>query len=291
MKNSPSLIGFLRSLYESWITDRPGQMAAAITYFGLFSIAPIIFIGYTISSLVIKQVASYSLLYVRLENALGSEAAKMIQDSVDALGEKTFGGSALVSVVSFLALLFAASGMFFQIQFALNTIFKVPPATRNQTRAFILQRLVSFIMVIGIGFLAILATLINIVVVWFGSIIGNLTGAGAAMIAIDKLSLFGLLALAFALIYKFLPDAHLAWRDVWSGAAVAALLALLAGWLLGIYFRFGGVGSAFEAAGTFAVVLVAVNIFAQIFLFGALFTREFALKYGSKKNMVEKTAA
>lgn len=289
MRNSLSLFDFLRTLYDAWISERPGQLAAAIAYYGLFSIAPIIFIGYTIASPVIKQMAEYSLFYVRLEIALGPETTKLIQDSVEALEGKTIGGSALVSIVSFMALLFAASGMFFQIQFALNSIFKVQDADRNHTRTFILQRLFSFLMVIGVGLLAILAALLNFVIAWLGSLLGDLSGTGATLFVLDGLTMFALITLAFALIYKILPDANISWRDVWLGAAVAALLALLAGALLGIYFRYGRVGSAFEAAGSFAVILIAINIFAQVFLFGALFTREYALQYGSGKKFLGKS--
>jgi membrane protein len=289
MKNLPPLFDFLRTLYKAWISERPGQLAAAIAYYGLFSIAPIIFIGYTIASPVIKQLTEYSHAYERLENALGPEAAKLIRDSVEGLGKETIGGSTLVSTISFLALLFAASGMFFQIQFALNSIFKVQGAGRNRTRAFILQRLFSFLMVIGVGLLAILAVLLNFAIAWIGSLLGDLIGTGTTLFFLDELTLFALITLAFALIYKVLPDADLSWRDVWLGAALAALLGLLAGALLGTYFRYGGVGSAFEAAGSFAVILIAINIFAQIFLFGALFIREYALRYGSGKKLMEKS--
>ena len=290
MKNSLPLFDFFRTLYEAWISERPGQLAAAIAYYGLFSIAPIIFIGYTIASPVIKQLTEYSYFYVRLENALGPEVAKSIRDSVETLGGEAIGGSALVSTISFLALLFAASGMFFQIQFALNSIFKVPPASQDRTRAFILQRLFSFLMVIGVGLLAILAALLNFVIAWLGSLLEDLTGMGATLFVMNGLTMFALITLAFALIYKILPDADIYWRDVWLGATIAALLALLAGALLGNYFRYGSVGSAFEAAGSFAVILIAINIFAQIFLFGALFTREYALRYGSGKKLQEKSS-
>ena len=286
-KNQTRMLDFLRAIYHSWVTERPGQMAAALAYFGLFSIAPIIFMGYTIASLVIKQVAEYSHFYQRLEIALGQDAAKWIQDSVVALGEKTFGGSNLVTIVSVIALLFAASGMFFQIQFALNTIFKPPPVERDQTKTFILQRLFSFLMILGVGLLLILASILNVAINWFGSLLGDITGAGQALAILDFLTLFGLITLSFATIYKVLPNVDIAWRDVWPGAALAAVISLLAGMLLGIYFRIGGVGSAFEAAGTVTVILIAINILAQIFLFGALFTREYAQWYGSGKQVAD----
>jgi len=288
MNTQPRIFDFLRAIYRAWISERPGQLAAALAYFGLFSMAPIIFIAFTIANLVLKQVAEYSRFYERLAIALGPEAAGAIQSSVNSLGDKAFGGSTLVTVISILALLYAASGMFFQIQFALNSIFKTQSAERGRTRQFIVQRLFSFLMVLGVSLLVIVATITNIGISWFGSFLGNITGVGRALAVLDWLTLFGLIALAFALLYKILPNAKITWRDVWPGAALAAAVVLLAGIILGIYFRIGGVGSAFEIAGTIAVILIAFNIFAQIFLFGALFTREYARWYGSRKRSADR---
>jgi membrane protein len=285
IKAQPRRIDFLRAIYHAWVSERPGLQAAALAYFGLFSLVPVILVAFTIASLFLEQLVDYSRFYERLAIALGPEAAETIQNAVYALGDKTFGGSTLVTAISIIALLFAASGMFFQIQFALNTIFKAPQTERDQTKKFVLQRLFSFLMVLGVGLLLILASIVNIVISWFGSILGDITGVGPALAALDWLTLLGLIVLAFALLYKILPDVRLAWRDVWLGAALAAVLALLAGILLGIYFRIGGVGSAFEVAGTFAVILIAINVFAQIFLFGALFTREYARWYGSGRQL------
>jgi len=275
------ILDFLRAIYHAWISERPGQQAAALAYFGLFSMAPIIFIAFAIANLIFKQVMEYSRFYERLTIALGPEVTQVIEASVSALGDKTYGGSTLVTVISVLALLYAASGMFFQIQFALNSIFKTPPAEGNQTRQFILQRLFSFLMVFGVGLLVIVASITNIIVTWFGSLLADITGSGEALAVLDWLTLFSLITLAFALLYKILPNAKIAWWDVWPGAALSAVVVLFAGIILGTYFRFGRIGSAFEIAGTIAVILIAFNVFAQIFLFGALFTREYARWYGS----------
>ena len=282
MNHSPSRLDFLRNLYEAWISERPSQMAAALAYFGLFSIAPILFLAFTIASLFLKQVA-YGQFLDRVEYTLGLDTVIWIEDSVRALNEKTFGGSTLVTIISFFALLLAASGMFFQIQFALNSIFKASDIDRDKTKTFILQRLFSFLMVIGVGLLFILTSIVNVAVTWFGSLLGDITGAGQTLALINWFMLFGIITFSLALIYKILPDKKFAWRDVWPGSVLAAVLVLLAGMLLGFYFRIGRVGSAFEAAGTIAVILIAINIFSQIFLFGALFIREYSKWYGSEK--------
>ena len=287
MKSTPRLLDFLKHIYQAWISERPSVLAAAIAYFGLFSIIPLTFIAFTIANLVVDQVTAYSNFYTRLEATLGSEAAKWIQDAALALGEKTYGGSTLVTAISFLALLFAASGMFFQIQFALNTIFKAQPASRDQTRTFILQRLFSFLMVIGVGLLAIISAFLNVAIVWLGAALQNLIGLNMRMSTVNLLAFFTIITLAFALIYKILPNVKLTYKDVLPGAALAAALVILTSRLLGLYFRLGGFSSAFSAAGSIAVILIAINILAQIFLFGALFIREYKLSYGSGKRPIE----
>jgi membrane protein len=287
VKSSPRLLDFLKQIYQAWIIERPGIFAAAIAYFGIFSIAPLAFIAFSIASLVVDQVMAYSTFYTRLETTLGPEAATFIQEAVQALGERTSSGSALVSIIGFLALLFAASGMFFQIQFALNSIFKAQPANRDQTRAFIFQRLFSFLMVIGVGLLVILSTFLNVAIAWLGALLQNLTGLNLGLSIINVLAFFLIITLALSLIYKILPNTKLAWRDVLPGAALAAVLALLTSRLLGIYFRLGGFSSAFAAASSIAVILIAINILAQIFLFGALFIREYKQTYGSGKQTTE----
>lgn len=279
-KKQPQVSSLLRGIYQAWVSERPAQLAAALAYFGLFSIAPMILMAFTIANMLLDEIGERSQFYQRLEVALGAEATQLIQDAVQGLGERLAGGSSLVTLVSFLALLFAASGMFFQIQFALNSIFKTPPARDHHTKAFILQRLFSFLMVLGVGLLVILAAVVNIIVNWFGSLIGELTGMARTLPVLDTAALWGLITLSFALVYKILPEARIGWRDVWPGAALAAGLVLMASALLGNYFSIGGIGSAFEAAGTFAVILIAINIFAQIFLFGALFTREYMVWFG-----------
>ena len=281
----PHQFDFPRALYNAWTGEHLGQLAAAMAYFAVFTIVPVVYVGYTLASLVIEQVATYSRFFTRVEHALGPGVANWMRSSVEALGAKTVGGSTFVSIVSFLALLYAASGLFLQIQFALNSLFNKTPGSRKKKRSYILQKLFSILMVFGVGLLAILATISNITLSWLGSLFNGTSGAGVALNILDRLALFGLITLAFALIYKILPDADIFWRDVWPGAALAALLVYITGLVLGIYFRFTSVNSALEAAGTFAVILISFNLFAQIFLLGALFIREYAHRFGSGKNL------
>jgi membrane protein len=282
-KRQPRLLAFLRAIYQAWVSERPGQLAAALAYFGLFSIAPMIYLAFTIANVILNQAGERAQFHYRIKDAFGPDATLILQQAVESLGEQASGGSILITAASTLALLFAASGMFFQIQYALNSIFKVLPAKDHQTQAFILQRLFSFFMVLGFGLLLVFSALVNIFVAWFGSMLGDFTGMQLVLPVLDVLALFGLITLSFALVYRFLPNTAIKWGDVWPGAALSAAFILLAASLLRIYLSTGRIGSAFEAAGAFAIILIVINIFAQIFLFGALFTREYINWFGSKR--------
>ena len=284
MKTRPSLIEFAKEIYRIWAAERPGQLAAALAYYGMFAFAPVIFIAFWVAGLFIDQLSAVNQFYVRLENLLGPEVAEMIQDSVEAIANSTAGSSVIATVISVVALLLAASGLFYQLQFALNKIWGVPTPERGQTTGLIRQRLFSFLMVIGVGLMLILATLTNVVITWFGS----LFSLSPSMPVLNVLGFLGIATLAFALIFKILPEAEITWRDVWIGAIVTAILIALSLFIFGAYLSRGNVGSAFEAAGAFAVLLIGIYTIAQVFLFGAMFTRVFAATYGSK---VEKTPA
>lgn len=274
---------FLRKLYNIWISERPSQLAASLAYCGMFSFAPVIYIGYLVAGLFIDQLEATERMYQRMEALLGPETAGFIQGAVSAIGQADRSGTLLGSLVSFIALLAAASGLFFQLQYALNKIWRVPPPERGQTGAFIRQRLFSFIMVLGVGLLLILATLTNLIVGWLGSWLEVLFEVSVPSLILTGLGSLALLTLAFALLYKVLPDVEIDWRDVWAGSLAAALLVVLFALLLGLFFTSGAIGSAFEAAGAFAVLLIGIYYVAQIFLFGAVFCRIYAGQFGSHR--------
>ncbi len=285
MRKRPSIIEFAKELYRIWATERPGQLAAALAYYGMFAFAPVIFIAFWVASFFINQFST-DLFFTRMEALLGPEVTIFIQDSVNAIAETTTGSSIIATLISVVALLLAASGLFYQLIFALNKVWGVPQPEQGQTSGLIRQRLFSFLMVIGVGLLFILATMANVIISWFGS----LFGLDSTMPVISAVAVLGIATVAFALIYKILPAAEISWRDVWIGAFVTAMLVIIAVIIFGAYLSLGNVGSAFEAAGAFAVLLIGIYTIAQVFLFGAMFTRVYAEMYGSKaekENVVE----
>lgn len=280
-----SLRDFVRDIFQIWVNEKPNQLAAALAYFGMFSFAPVIYIAYWLAGIFIDEAAAGERLYTRIEAVLGAETAAFIQESVSKITTADAGGSLIISIVSFITLLLAAMGLFLQLTYVLNRIWGVPLIQTKKKVAIIRQRLFAFVMVIALGLLVIVATVVNVVFAWFGSIIKDVFGGSSLLSMLNVLALLGIIILANAFTYKVLPDVKLAWRDVWPGSVAATLLMALGGLVIGLYFKLGGIGSAFNAAGAFAVLMIAIYYFAQIFLFGAIITRVYAQRYGSRREV------
>jgi membrane protein len=268
----------LKELFRAWGEGRSPQAAAALAYYGMFSFAPIIFIALTVAGIFFDTLLAAKEVVVRLENMLGPEVTRFIVDVVIKVSEGTSGGTLLTTLIGFLALLFAASGLFAQLQYALNAIWGVPPPAQRGILAIITSRLLAFVMVIGLGLLLVVMTVSSVILSTFSTVL-NLAHP---LPAVDLVVVLGLATLVFALIYKLLPDVDVAWRDVWPGALVTAFLFGVARWLLAFFLANANLGSAFDAAGALAVILISIYYLALIFLFGAVFTKVYASMFGSK---------
>jgi membrane protein len=260
------------------VGERPTTLAAALAYYSLFSFAPAIFLGLTIAGFFLNEQEIAARLLERVEETFGPDVAEFILDAVFSISQSTSDSSALISIIGFIALFLAASMLFFQLQYALNTIWKVPPPKQGTTLSLVKNRLLAFGMVIGIGVLIIVSAILSMISTLFYSLIGWEN----PLQLFNTLGAIGLLTISFALIYKILPEVEIRWRDVWIGSAVTAVLVVLGVWLLGLYLKSARVTSALEAAGTVAVLLITFYILAQIFLFGAVFTRVYASIFGKK---------
>jgi membrane protein len=285
MDKPPSIRIFIKEIYQIWVSEKPNQLAAALAYFGMFSFAAVIYLAFLLAGIFINEAAAAERLYTRIEAVMGAETAAFIQDSVTAISAANNGGSLIMSIVSLISLLLAAMGLFLQLKYVLNRIWGVPLIEVGNRLAIIRQRLFAFIMVIALGLLVILVTMVNVIFAWFGSIIEEVFANSGLVSVLNILALLAVVVLANAFVYKVLPDVKLTWRDVWFGSLVTTVLMALGGLVIGLYFKVGGIGSAFEAAGAFAVLMIAIYYFAQIFLFGAIVTRVYAQRYGSKREL------
>jgi membrane protein len=278
-RQHPPVVDFLKEIYEIWISERPNQLAAALAYFGLFSFAPVIYIALSVAGIFVDQAAILERFLNRLETVLGPAVAEAVQQMLNNVTIAAPGGSFIVSVISLLFVLLAASGVFFQLQFALNTIWKVPISREGALWRTVRGRLFSFLIVIGLGLLLVVGALLSLLSSWISSIF-ILPGF------LPSLTLVGFIALAtltFGVMYKLLPGIKIAWRDVWAGAAAAALLIAGGGWLVIFFIERIDVSSALEATGSFIVLLTGFYYFAQIFLLGAVLTRVYAHRFGSMR--------
>ena len=272
------LVAFGKEIYGIWISERPTQFAAALAYYAIFSFVPVIYIAFTITELVIERLSVEEQFYAQVANVLGTEIAQALQEAVASLAQRTAGDTTLTTVIGFVALAFTASLAFFQLQHALNTIWKVPPPRRGQTRAYVLNRLLALAMVLGVALLLIVVAVANLLV----SLVNAQVQWGGFVSVANFVGLAGLAALSFALIYKVLPNANVAWRHVWVGAGVAALLLTVGLSLVKLYLSASRFSSALEAAGAAAVFLMAFYYLGQIFVLGAVVIRVFASMSGSE---------
>jgi membrane protein len=273
---------FLKSIFRAWSEDSPPRLAAALAYYSMFSLAPVIFIAVTVASAFVDELAVTNQLFTQFENTVGTETAKFVQDLVVDLSQRTSAGSPLTTLVGFGVLLYAASGLFSHLKYALNTIWHVPPSAHSGPVAFVKGRLLAFLLVIGVGMLLVLTALFGVL---FSVLRSYLDLGGSGILENVAVSL-SLATFSFAIIFKILPDVDIAWRDVWVGALVTALLFEIGGVLVGFYLGRSNFASGFEAAGALVVLLIAIYYFAQMFLFGAVFTRIYASTFGSQRQLV-----
>jgi membrane protein len=278
MNRSAPLRTFFKELYEAWSIHTPARLAAALAYYGMFSFAPMLYVAMMVAGRFIDILAMADQLFVRLTQTLGPEVTQFVHDMVLNASQRTSGGTTLSSLISLGALLYAATGLFAHLKYSLNIIWEVPPEEQGGILGFVLTRLLAFALVLGVGLMFILATFVS----FAGSILTTFFGFGNNMLLGNLVGFVGLAALTFAILYKILPDTKVAWRDVWLGALITALAFALGRWGLSFYLSHSSVDSAFEAAGALAIVLIAIYYAAQIFLFGAIFTRVYATQFGSK---------
>ena len=270
------IIDFLKKVYQIWVDERPVQLAAALAYYAMFSLAPVIFIAFTIAGILIDNIALTERVSATLEQILGPEMVQAIQsmlanisiDLPDQIEQYTW----LSSLIGFLALLWAASGLFNQIHFALNRLWQVPVTTKSKTLGMFKYRLLSFSIVILLGLLLVIMSFVNGLLSWIDSIFDVPTDYSMIVI----LTFVCLTALCFALIYKLFPDVQMRWRDVWLRAGIAALLETIGFLLIGFFIQFGIFTSASAAAGSVAMLLIISYYMAQIFLLGAVITRVYS---------------
>jgi membrane protein len=267
---------------SAWSNDRAPRMGAAIAYYAIFSISPLLVISIGIASAIWGQEAAQSKIVEQIEQTVGKPTAEAIQGMLT--NAWSSGGSVLSLVLGFIVLLFGASGVFVELQDALNTIWKVQSKQGHGILHMIRDRLLSFTVVLGTGFLLLVSLIVSTALSALSQFITPswLPGGIALWQGVNLVVTLLFITLLFAMIFKLLPDTSVAWRDVWISAILTALLLTGGKYLLGLYIGKSGVTSTFGAAGSLVLILLWVYYSAQILLFGAEFAYAYAKRKGSK---------
>jgi membrane protein len=263
-----------RRAYQAWSDDYAPSMGAALSYYALFSIAPLLLIVIGVAGFVFGQEAARGEIFGQLDALLGADGARAIEGLLASARKPESGVIAMVTGA--VLLIVGASTVFGELQNALDRIWRVPmPAEQQAWWRLIRTRVLSFGMILGVAFLLMVSLALSAVV--------SLLGDGWGLLhSLDVVASFALTTVLFAMIYKLIPRTPIAWRDVWTGAAVTAALFAVGKVAIGLYLGRSAVASVFGAAGSLVVLMVWVYYSAQIFLLGAEFTRLYAEEHGSR---------
>ncbi|GAB1542429.1 YihY/virulence factor BrkB family protein [Scytonema sp. NUACC21] len=279
--NFKTIWGLLQETFNEWSNDKASRLAAALSYYTIFSIAPMLIIVIAIAGAVFGEEAARGAIREQLQGLIGPSGAEVIQTAIENASQPKAG--TIASIISIAVLLFGATGLFNELQDSLNTIWEVQPKPGRAVKTMVRQRFASFAMVVAIGFLLLVSLVISAVLSAFVSYFTHLVpGIDVIWQIINFILGFVITTVLFGLIFKVLPDVKITWNDVLIGAALTSLLFSIGRFLLGQYLGNGSFGSTYGAAGSLVVILAWVNYAAQILFFGAEFTQVYARKYGSR---------
>jgi len=268
----------LKESGTSWVEDKAARLGAALAYYAIFSIAPLLVIAIGVSGLFFEPDAAQAQITEQVRHLVGEEGGRAIGAMVAGTSKS---GGGLATAVGVVMLLAGAGGLFVQLQDALNTVWEVQPRPGRAVWEFIRERLLSFTMVAGVAFLLLVSLVVSAALAAVGSLLGDLRSSVGGLIVQTIIDLVVIIPL-FAAIYRVLPDARIAWGDVWLGASVTAVLFIIGKFLIGLYLGSSGVASAYGAVGSLAVLLLWLYYAAQVFLFGAELTKVYANRFGSR---------
>lgn len=275
--STQSIWTMLKATYTQWSNDKASQLAAALAFYTAISIAPLLVLVIAIVGFFLGEEAAQGQLVGQLRSLMGEQAAQFTETAIANANKPTTGG--IASLLSIAVLLWGSTNVFAQLQDSLNAIWNVAAKPGGGIWAVIRTRLLSFGMVLGLGFLLLVSLFLSTVLTALTTAFGQfLPGVDWLWQLLNYILSLGVMTLLFGLIFKVLPDIEVAWKDVWIGAALTAVLFTIGQFALGLYLS--NQGSAYGVAGSLAVFLLWVYYSAQILFFGAEFTQVYATQYG-----------
>jgi membrane protein len=282
-------LGLFKTTAKEFSEDKVPRLGAALAYYTIFSIGPLLLIAVAMAGLFFGQEAARGQISGELGKLLGSQMAKSLEEMIQAAAKPKSG--MLATIVGIVTLMLGASGLFGQLKDALNTIWNVEPKKAGGIMGFVKERFLSMAMVLGIGFLLLITLVFDAAISAMGPMLQRLVGGEALMHVVSLVLSFIVSTVLFAAIFRILPDLKIAWHDVWLGAIFTSLLFVLGKWGLGLYLGKAAVGSAYGAAGSLVILLVWVYWSAQILFFGAEFTQVYARTFGTLQGDTSKQQA
>lgn len=277
-----AIFDLLKETVTNWLDDKAPMLAAALAYYTIFSLAPLTVLSMSVAGLAFGQEEARQRLLDLINVFISPQTANTVESIIENADQATT--SVWATIVSVVVSLVAASIVFRQLKVTLNTVWGIAPEPGRGIRVLARRQLLAFAMVLVIGFLLLLSLVISTVLGALNEFVLRATMPGLAELlpTLDFVLSLILVTFLFALLFKILPDVQVAWRDVWLGAAVTALLFSLGKYLIALYVRNFPIGTSYGAASSLVVVLLWVYFSAQILLFGAEFTQVYANRYGSQ---------
>jgi membrane protein len=276
-----TVFDLLREAFGEWQKDNVSILAASLAYYTVFSLTPILIISIAIAGSIFGEETAKGEIMRQFQDLVGSRGAEVIQTTLSNANTPKLKN--IASLISVVLLLIGASGVFAQLQHALNLVWNVKAKPGKGISQLIRKRLFSFSMVLAIGFLLLVSLVVNAVLSALSNYASSwLPGFDFLWQIFNFVLSFLITTFLFALLYKFVPDVKIGWKDVIMGAGITALLFAIGKFLLGMYLGRGTFGSAYGAAGSLVVLLAWVYYSSQIIMFGAEFTQVYALKFGSR---------
>jgi membrane protein len=273
-------LDLIKRTFDEWQQDEAPRMGASLAYYALFSLAPLLVIVIFIIGFVYKG-DTVGHIQRQIESLVGADAAKTIAVAIHNAGK--FGHGVIATIVSLVVLSLGATGVFSELHTDMNKIWKVRPLQYGFFSGLLRDRFASFTMVLAIAFLLLISMIVSAVLSAITAYFSYLLpGADFLWHIADLAVSFAVVTLLFAMLFRYVPDEHVTWRDVWIGAAATALLFDFGKFLIGFYIGKSSVGSMFGAAGSVVVILCWVYYSSQLVFFGAEFTHVYAKRRGSK---------
>jgi membrane protein len=273
----------LKNAFKSWFAKDPFRESAVIAYYAIFSLPGLLVVIMTLAGYFFGREAVNNQVSAQFTTSMGAETAKQIQDMI--IQASKLRNSVLATIIGIITILVGATGVFAEFQNALNTIWEVKlDTTKSGIWQIIRVRLFSFGLIISISFLLIVSLVISTLISAFGA---WLTGhfSDSFLLILESLNIglsFSILAILFALMFKFLPDAKIKWKHVWIGSFVTAFLFEIGKYALGLYFGKANPGTGYGAAGSVILIILWVTYSSVIVLFGAEFTHAYATMFSGK---------